>query len=1111
MIVWLLPLFGYTQTPSSTWPVKTNTFLQGFEVKLEGETLDFLPGLSNGQVALLVRATDGSSTLEFQSSVVPIDYDKEFVSLVWSAAISRRLQEPPGSFDLYLNGSRQFTFYSHKDSLTANWTIKSGSSDLSFVSTEITKDSQDAFGYMFLNIPTSSVRKGERITIKVTGGKQGSMDWYMPFGVPVTNEKTILAEPTLVRTKDGIKQRIRVEMKHAGSPLRLEFRLDGKTALTSTLKPGKRVFYLLHDPVTSPKQVKLETMLNGKTANTETVTLRPVRKFEVYFLPHSHVDIGFTHKQDDVEKLQWKNFELGIALAEKTKDYPDGSRFKWNAEITWAIEGYLKNAPPDKKEKFIEAVKKGWIGLDALYASQLTGLQREEEMINNQRYAEILHDTFGFDINTAMISDVPGYSWGMVESLAQSGVKYFSSGPNHMPHLPHGGYQVGHTFEAWGDVPFYWTSASGKQKVLFWMTSHGYSWFHNWSVDILSKAGGDPIVKFLDELDQQKYPYDIVQLRYTIGNDNGPPDETMPDFIRRWNETYEFPKMRIATNKEMMQDFEKRYGAQLPTYSGDFTPYWEDGAASSALETGINRKSADALVQAETLTVMLDAQQNALSDFDEAWRNVVLFSEHTWGANISKSQPDSEFTKSLWAVKQSFALNGENQSQKLINNALQTIKTTDKEASSFQVINTLSWSRTDLVTVPSEIQLDGRIIEDSEGKFVESQRLSDGRVVFVAQDVPAMSSRVYSVKKGKSRNAVLPNTNTPSAISNGTINVTLDQQSGDLASITWKGGVNLVDERDSLGFNAYWYGGLVKAHLRKQSGATFKILEQGDLVTRLQVMSTAPGAESLTREIQLVKGLDLIYLTNIVNKKRVTEDENVRFSFPFNVPGSQVRIDIPWGTVRPEQDQLKGANKNFYSVQRWVDVSNQNRGITLAPIEAPLLEIGDMNGQKWMTDMKVRPWIKKYEPSNRLFSWVMNNAWFVNYKAYQDGKIPFHYVLRPHAGFDEAATKKFGVEQTQPLLTTTVNKNASRLEPPLVLKGDTSIIITSLKQSRDGKAIMVRFFNPSEKTATTEIIWRKIKPHNVSLSSPGEEIAGSHDATLSLEPHEIKTLRVELP
>ena len=34
-----------------------------------------------------------------------------------------------------------------------------------------------------------------------------------------------------------------------------------------------------------------------------------------------------------------------------------------------------------------------------------------------------------------MISDVPGYTWGLVPVLAQSGIKYFSWGPNPNDHL----------------------------------------------------------------------------------------------------------------------------------------------------------------------------------------------------------------------------------------------------------------------------------------------------------------------------------------------------------------------------------------------------------------------------------------------------------------------------------------------------------------------------------------------------------------------------------------------------------------------------------------------------------------------------------------------------
>ncbi|MCB9263972.1 MAG: hypothetical protein H6558_02990 [Lewinellaceae bacterium] len=84
------------------------------------------------------------------------------------------------------------------------------------------------------------------------------------------------------------------------------------------------------------------------------------------------------------------------------------------------------------------------------------------------------------------------------------------------------------------------------------------------------------------------------------------------------------------------------------------------------------------------------------------------------------------------------------------------------------------------------------------------------------------------------------------------------------------------------------------------------------------------------------------------------EDENVRFSFPFHIPESQARIDLAWAVMRPEQDQLKGANKNFFCPQRWVDLSNDEIGVTWANLDAPLAEIGGMYYQNWMNDLKAR-------------------------------------------------------------------------------------------------------------------------------------------------------------
>ncbi|GAI49615.1 unnamed protein product, partial [marine sediment metagenome] len=161
-----------------------------------------------------------------------------------------------------------------------------------------------------------------------------------------------------------------------------------------------------------------------------------------------------------------------IELARKSANYPAGSRFKWNVEVLWAVDSYLKQASPKERRAFIDAVRKGWIGLDALYGNELTALCRPEELIRLVDYAQKLRQRYDFTINSAMITDVPGYTWGIVPVLAQSGVKYFSVGPNR-------GHRIGYTLSSWGDKPFYWESPSGKRNILCWVAGEGYSLFHS--------------------------------------------------------------------------------------------------------------------------------------------------------------------------------------------------------------------------------------------------------------------------------------------------------------------------------------------------------------------------------------------------------------------------------------------------------------------------------------------------------------------------------------------------------------------------------------------------------------------------------------------------------
>jgi alpha-mannosidase len=803
------------------------------------------------------------------------------------------------------------------------------------------------------------------------------------------------------------------------------------------------------------------------------------------------VDIGYTHVQTEVVRKHWKYFEQVIDLARKTADYPAGSRFKWNVEVLWAVDSYLKQASEEKQRQFVEAVKNGWIGLDALYGNELTALCRPEELIRLVDYAQRLRRRYDVKIDSAMITDVPGYTWGIVPVLAQSGVKYFSVGPNR-------GHRIGYTLSSWGDKPFYWQSPSGKERILCWVAGEGYSLFHS------GRLNSGKLFEYLKRLEKAEYPYDMVQVRYSIGGDNGPPDPEMSQFVKNWNARFAYPKLVVSTASKMCQEFERRYANRLPVVRGDFTPYWEDGAGSSARETAINRAAAERLVQAEALWAMLYPGNYPAEEFYDAWRNVILYDEHTWGAHCSISRPDSDFTKAQWKIKQAFALDADSQSRKLLNNSLAKRRSSTKKVTTVDVFNTCSWPRTNLVVLPNDMDVAGNVVKDTDNKTTDSQQLSTGELAFIARDVPPFGAKRFTFHTGQT--SASGNISVRDAeISNSRIVLSIDKKTGAIDSLKVKKlKTNLVNRNKRLGLNDYFYvAGRDPKDPQRNGPVKISVKEQGPVVASLLIESDAPGCHKLSREVRLIAGMDRVDIINVIDKTKIYKQEGVHLAFAFKIPDGIVRMDVPWGVVQPEIDQLDGACKNYFTVQRWVDVSNADYGVTWATVDAPLIEVGSITNDP----RGGVGWIKKLELSTTFYSYVMNNYWETNYKAGQEGPTIFRYSIMPHLAFDSGRASRFGIEQSQPLIAVPVDKDTParrsilRVEP-------AGVIVTTFKPSEDAQAWIVRLFNTGKQSAKAKLIWTKPGPHTVWLSNLAEEQVSNLAKPIKMAPYEIVTLRV---
>jgi hypothetical protein len=1085
--------------------------LRGYGRTIDGAVLSYHSPYPDITSALITRASDGTKNIIWESEPVPADWKGGPATFLWLAG--HATGKGAHRFDLTVDGKPVLSFRTSADASRRNWreTGRDGIA-LSF-ETVMVDQFDELFGFMRLEVPASRLRPGHALRLEVTGEKAGSNDWFMVFRDDLRREVWARSEQALVHKDGRLFQVVRVEMSHLGAPGGANVSCGDTAKARLELVLGYNALEFLVPAVEEEKRVPIEVALDDGSVRRGELAVKPVVPREIWLLPHSHVDIGYSDPQPVVEKNHWRYFREAIALAAKSAGHPEGARFKWNTEQAWAVETYFRQADEAEKAAFIAAMRDGSIGLQATLAGVLTGLCHPEELLRLTAFARGLGKQAGVPVDSVMVTDIPGQSWSFMQALALAGIKYVSSGPNYMPSLFDGGDRIGWVLKAWGDKPFYWRSPSGRERVLFWMAGRGYSWFHGLNMGSLAKAPSYRIFEYMDELAEKGYPYSMVQVRYTVGGDNGPPDPELADYVAKWNATYASPRIVIATASGMFSEFERRHGALVPEVRGDFTGYWEDGAASTAKETAMARTSAGRLVQAESLWSILGRPGFPSEKDEEAWRQVVLFSEHTWGASDSVSNPDGEGPRAQWEYKKAFAERAEKMSNELLAGAAASAagRIAEQGRQAIDVVNTCSWPRTDLVLVPRTLCEAGDRVEDETGAPVLSQRLRTGELAFVAGDVPGLGARRYFVGAGRP-DTMKPGRADGNEVRNGTMRAVVDGASGAVRSLVWANagtGRELVDAAKLPGLGHYLYvPGVDPGMAVTVSDAGLRFGEQGPVLSSIVSRSDAPGTKGLLREYRFVEGVDRLDIAVTLDKEKVREKESVHIAFPFAVPGGTVRVDLGWASVRPEADQLEGACRDFFCARDSVDVSNGEFGVTWTSLDAPLVEIGALTDETPRKSER-RVWLRKLEPSTTVFSYAMNNYWHTNYKADQEGQVTLRYAVSPHLGSDPVTAKRLGLEASTPLVAVAADPAARAPRFPITVESG-SFVATSLRPAADGKAWILRLYNASDRPETIRLSGEAAGRGRVFLNDVDATQGAALPASLEVPASGIVTLRISL-
>lgn len=592
-------------------------------------------------------------------------------------------------------------------------------------------------------------------------------------------------EPLLRHADDGtLLQSLRVEPVNGTElPEELSVRTESGAALRyeRVAGPGHSVRLLL--PAVDTTTRVTVGLPDGRDGID--VRLTPQRRWTLHLIHHSHLDIGYTDPQGTVLAEHLSFLDSCLELTRATDDWPAESRFRWCVESLWSFQQWARARPAEQVDEFVRRVREGRIELTALPFNLHTETCSTDELHELLRAARTVHDEHGVEFTSAMQTDVPGAVVGLVDALASAGVKYLSVAHNwagrSVPHLV-GGEKLPRLFR--------WRAPSGN-SVLVWVTDtpHGLAYMEGplLGFDTDYKDVDDLLPAYLTslatnpypyrggifgwamdrtEVKREPYPWDVLHLRVQGKfGDNAPPRRVIADTVRRWNDTWAFPRLRLSRNEDFFTDAEARLGDEIRTFEGDWTDWWVDGVGSGARPLSLARTAQSVVADAQTIgtfAALLGATgaEDDSRDAAEVYEAVSLFDEHTWGAGDPWTHGDEggHSGEHQWHWKYGQAMRAHDDGNALLARASarlgQRLAASPDAAATYHVVNTCSWPRTDVVrvflpesTVPLERPVtvrdarDGRHLAHEEERQTNDDHRDAGRFLLVrVDDVPPTGS-----------------------------------------------------------------------------------------------------------------------------------------------------------------------------------------------------------------------------------------------------------------------------------------------------------------------------------------------------------------------------------
>ena len=256
-------------------------------------------------------------------------------------------------------------------------------------------------------------------------------------------------------------------------------------------------------------------------------------------------------------------------------------------------------------------------------------------------------------------------------------------------------------------------------------------------------------------------------------------------------------------------------------------------------------------------------------------------------------------------------------------------------------------------------------------------------------------------------------------------------------------------------------------------------------------------------------GVSLDY--TIEGKKATHLAESTVVAFPLNLPKAAFRLGQTGSVIDPARDIAEGANRSLWCAD-WVDASDDRVGMTIVPVDMPLVSVGDTG-------------IYKFSPQQVpadpvIYAHLSNTQWGTNFPQWLEGDFNFRVELAPHTGdwrTGKVWQHTYAIDHRD-LRPEGENRGVTDL--PLELP--EGLVLQSLRPQHDGSGFVVRYWDalgmhrryllnvwgPIAKVWRCDLMERPIEELRIDewISKRG----GSHTSIRAeIAPHAIETILIE--